>query len=169
MVHLVRDSRAVAFSWTRHRSRPLAGETQRDMARFGVTQSAATWAGINLGVHALRLKRVPYMRVRYEDFVAAPREHAAKLLRFMGASGEPDFVGEHEVVLAPGHGVQGNLMRFDSGAISITADMEWRSRMSRRDRLLATAITAPFLLTYGYLGPGSRPRGLTSQAGRRRR
>ena len=86
VLHLVRDSRAVAYSWGRA-VRPAGhrpGELH-DPVLPGV--AAAQWNGQNAAFHLLR--GMPVMRLRYEDVVAAPAGGPAPdrgVLRAAGAA-----------------------------------------------------------------------------------
>src|SRR5208337_3637462 len=100
VLHIVRDSRAVAFSNSRrkpqfrsdnasqHRkvvralsaSRSLAFDKdgiQRILPRRGAVASALVWTWRNAwasAIHHLGRRRVPYTRLRYEDLMRDPRE-----------------------------------------------------------------------------------------------
>jgi len=58
-------------------------------------------------------------------------------------------------VLGTSHGLSGNPSRFRDGEITLRADETWRERMSRRDRLIVTAIALPLMLRYGIPAAGS--------------
>lgn len=150
VLHLVRDPRAVAFSWGRVKER--AGPGSAPMARRGPVASAERWAENNLGSELLR-RHVPrdrWMSLRYEDFVAAPRESADRVQAWLGEPG-PNPVGDDGTVeLSGNHSVAGNPVRFTTGAVTIRADDEWRRAMPGRRQALVTALTLPLLARYGY-------------------
>ena len=52
--------------------------------------------------------------------------------------------------LPQSHGVAGNPSRFEHGVVSVRADEAWRERLPASDRRMVTAVTAPWLLRYGY-------------------
>jgi hypothetical protein len=146
LLHLVRDSRAVAHSWQRKKFNPGSG---RDMDRFSITRTSAEWVAINALTSLARwLGHGHYTRLRYEDLVASPR-HAVE--RICASVGEPDrFVPVDDaghIELAPSHTAAGNPMRFTSGPTAIRADEEWRAAMPRASRRLVTALTLPVLAT----------------------
>lgn len=153
VIHLVRDSRAVAYSWTR-------GEVRgRPMPRRGSLWSAAYWLqGCLAPVLAFRAQS--FRRVRYEDLAARPKETMDALTRGLGL-GPTALEAGGEAHLPAGHQVGGNPMRFQHGRIRVVEDEEWREKMPLRDRLLVTLLTWPLLLAYGYpLWPGKRWRRL---------
>ena len=146
VLHLVRDSRAVAHSWQRKKFNPGSG---RDMDRFSITRTSAEWVAINALTSLQRsVGRGRYTRLRYEDFVAAPREAVERICATVGEPGRPvpiDDAGRIELV--PSHTAAGNPMRFTSGPTAIRADEEWRATMPLASRRLVTALTLPVLAT----------------------
>jgi hypothetical protein len=149
VVHLVRDPRATAYSWRRKKSLPdKQGAT---MQRQGALKASALWTLWNTAPQMFWRASPRYLRVRYEDFVDAPRATVERICGFVGE--EPSalpFISDAEVELAPGHSVAGNPSRFTTGVVPIRPDDEWRSRMRRRDRWLVTSVTWPLLLQLRY-------------------
>jgi hypothetical protein len=169
IVHLVRDSRAVAFSHLRKKIRPEIAAQQVYMVRWSPLQSAVGWTYRNLAAEALRLavsgsvRRFTevnassyYMRVRYEDMMANPYETLCQILRPLGASceGLDWIVKDSHVQLGLDHTVWGNPMRFQQGAIGFHADVDWQRQMRAKDKLLVELMTLPLLWRYGYVGGG---------------
>jgi Sulfotransferase family len=150
VVHLIRDSRAAAYSWLKKKPQPDSEEIEH-MARFSPTKSSALWASWNASAEAL-WRHTPdrYLRLRYEDFVAEPRESLKRILGLVGVTAELPLAGEREVRLGVSHTVSGNPNRFETGAVELRPDREWISEMSPRDRALVTALTLPLLRRYGY-------------------
>jgi hypothetical protein len=147
-VHLVRDSRGVAFSWSKVVARPDAA-SGATMARMSAVQSGLMWVDANLLTEALGRLGMPLVRVRYEDLVANP----AAELRRIGALASVR-VRELQPPREPGrpqhHGIGGNPIRFSETAVTVRADDEWRRRMRTRDRRVVTGLTAMLLHRYGY-------------------
>lgn len=158
VVHVVRDSRGVAYSWTKEVRRPEAGEESL-MTRYSPTRSAALWVGHNLFFGLLARLGTPTRRLRYEDFVARPETVLRELAAFadvpLPASG-PGFLDGATVTLSPSHTVAGNPMRFRTGPLQLRRDDAWRTELPVRDRRLVSALTAPLLAGYGYLGRRGR-------------
>jgi hypothetical protein len=151
VLHLIRDPRAAAYSWSKKKPQPDT-DTREHMVRFSPTKSSALWDSWNASAEAL-WRRIPqrYLRLRYEDFVADPRKSFEKILALVGEpDAEPPLVGEREVKLGVSHTVSGNPNRFDTGAVELRTDREWISRMNPRDKALVTALTFPLLKHYGY-------------------
>jgi hypothetical protein len=95
-------------------------------------------------------------RLRYEDFVSDPTLYLAETLIGVGfadgADSLHDVVRGREISLSADHTVSGNPGRFRRGNIELQADEEWRVKMRGADKNVVTALTAPLLLKYGYLG-----------------
>jgi len=151
VVHLIRDPRAAAYSWSKKKPQPDS-DTREFMVRFSPAKSSALWDSWNASAEAL-WRRSPqrYLRIRYEDFVANPRKSFEEILTLLGEKNvEPPLVGEREVKLGVSHTVSGNPNRFETGAVELRPDREWVSNMSPRDRALVTTLTLPLLKHYGY-------------------
>jgi len=157
-VHLVRDPRAVAFSWSR-RKRQLDRGRPAELVRHSATGSTLSWVGWNLAAEALR-RRHPAQQsllLRYEDFVARPRPALEAIARLVGERPPRlPIEGERTALLATNHTVSGNPSRFSSGKVDLEEDTEWIIRQRRADRLAATALALPWLRRYSY-GLAPRP------------
>ncbi|MFI4985291.1 MAG: sulfotransferase family protein [Solirubrobacterales bacterium] len=151
VVHLIRDPRAVAFSWKRTRRRPEIHWKSQDMMIQPAGASSARWTAHNALVELLSASAASYCRVRYEDFVVNPGAALSRILAPYDWLGEELVTGSAgQVVLEPSHTVAGNPMRFKGGPLNIELDDEWRVAMPLRDRLLVAAATWPLLWRYGY-------------------
>jgi hypothetical protein len=150
-LHLVRDPRAAAYSWSKKKPQPDT-DTREFMVRYSPAKSSALWASWNASAEALwRHTPEKYLRLRYEDFVADPRKSFEKILALVGEKdAEPPLVGEREVKLGVSHTVSGNPNRFETGAVELRTDREWISKMNPRDNVLVTALTLPLLTHYRY-------------------
>lgn len=167
-VLVVRDPRGVAYSWSKRVERPEVIGTSRLMPRYSAGRVAAEWSTYRLVFHALRLLGVPVLLVRYEDFVTAPRQVTADILKFCGIEPTPAelaHLGEDGAQLGTHHTVAGNPMRFRTGAVPIRADEEWRTRLPRRTRLLVETLTMPW--RFWDMLPGPRTSSSRQPAGAR--
>jgi len=158
VVHLVRDSRAVAYSWARSKESP-AVVGGRLMPRLSPWKASRVWSIQNCSYNFLsgftRLSRL-----RYEDFVNDPTSCLAETLVRVGlddVAGSLPTVRGREISLSVDHTVSGNPARFRTGRIKIQPDEEWRVKMRGADKNVVTALTAPLLLKYGYLGRRETP------------
>ena len=152
-IHLVRDSRGVAHSWMKSVHRPESAGTDV-MSRMSAPRTALMWLDANLLTEALGCRRVPVLRVRYEDVIARP-DH--ELARIGNLAGMPMTAAE--TAHCGYHGVAGNPVRFDSAPLRLRLDDAWRQELSARNRRIVTGLTAVLLRRYGYplrvgLAPG---------------
>jgi hypothetical protein len=152
VVHLVRDSRAVAYSWTRPR---LMRDTVSDeyMPTFGPARSSLMWISNNLAIDAVRRRGLRPRVLRYEPLMRAPARELeraigealpAEALAAIRAGGEPTFA------VGVQHTVAGNPVRMRTGPVTLRVDDAWRSGMRPSDRRLVTLLTYPLLARYGY-------------------
>lgn len=151
-VHLVRDPRAVAHSWSRHKAPedPTAG---RALRRDHVAVSAAGWVAKNVAseVGLRRLDPAQHLRVRYEDLV---EDGAAELARIASLVGEPpppaDFLERCATTSAVNHTAGGNPDRLGLDRVRLRRDERWRSEMTEPARTGTSVLSAPLLARYGY-------------------
>jgi hypothetical protein len=170
IVHLVRDSRAVAYSWTRKRRMPSPIGAQTFMPRFKPASTALSWLVSNSAFHLLRAGRCRYVRTRYESFVDDPQRVLGALSDFAGAQLllPPEQLVGRKVELGGHHIFSGNPMRASTGWVDIDLDDEWRRSLPTSQRLAVTALTWPLLGLYGYdVIPATRRR--TASSARHRR
>jgi len=157
VVHLVRDSRAVAYSWLRKKVRPEINSRTETMLIHSVGKSSFRWLWDNFLAHALRGFYKQYTRVCYEDFIDDPE---GTILQICEKIGEPisslDFLRGQMADLGATHTVAGNPNRFDLGSVQIKPDMEWVEKMRPRDKAVTVAITWPLLMYYGYFSRGQK-------------
>jgi hypothetical protein len=150
LIHMIRDSRAVAFSMRRKRVRPEVHWKTQYMPRSGIVETSLRWNYYNICTEALCRRMRAWKRVKYEDLVASPFKVIDGLLSWLDTrdglySGiDPDGA----VDITMNHSVAGNPSRFVTGRIQIRTDEEWRSSMSRRDRIAVMTLTFPLLARY---------------------
>ena len=151
VVHLVRDPRAMAFSWQRVRMIPNTNGELTEMYRMGYAKSARYWNRDNLAAAKLEAAADSYMLLRYEDLVAHPVEKLQQVLEMVGI---PDanlgFLTGNMASLQPSHSISGNPMRFESGVINIRPDTEWKDKIDPKDSRTVMRITRRLRKQYGY-------------------
>jgi hypothetical protein len=156
ILHIVRDPRAVAYSWTRTKSLTDGGE-RTEMLRLSPAQSALQWDLWNGAAGWLWGRSGRYLRMRYEDLAEDP---AGALSRIASFAGVPDlavpFTAPREVATTTVHTVAGNADRMRTGPLTIRLDDAWRAELPSRSRRLVTALTLPLLARYGYAGSPTR-------------
>ena len=158
-IHLIRDSRGTAHSWSREvrRSDAMQGGYLRT---YRPHDTALRWSSDHLLMHLLDRLATQSLRVRYEDLVASPRTEVERILAHIDEPvppGDLAFIGDDAVHVGTDHTVAGNRMRFQRGSLALALDDEWRTALDEGDRRVVTLLTWPLLKAYGYVG-AQRPR-----------
>ena len=146
---LVRDPRAVTYSWQRKRLRPEVWWEKREMPRHNAARSALAW---NLS-NSLTVDLEPYVHdyriQRYEDFVEDPESELTDIASF--ALGKRISLPKTLFTKQPRlpHTIAGNPVRIGSEHVKVKADDEWRT-MPLHDLLTVDALCAPGMIRYEY-------------------
>ena len=142
-IHLVRDPRAVAHSWSKRNYR---------VGRHGVIKSTLSWMAWNLAAEAVRRRLGPRaLLVRYEDFARDPHRVVTQVVRMTGEDpGAVPALEDNSVELSTNHTVSGNPSRFRTGSIRVRPDERWRAELSGPRWWAATLLALPLLGRYGY-------------------
>jgi hypothetical protein len=152
VVHLVRDSRAVAYSWQRKRRKPEKVGQHRFMPTFSAREAGWDWLYRNLLSEAVRSRAASFVRVHYESMVEQPQVILERIARSVGISA-PRFPFLEDGMVhftTDSHTASGNPMRFQSGPVPLILDDAWEEELSAGDRRIVTLLTWPLLRRYGY-------------------
>ncbi len=150
-VHLVRDPRAVAYSWQRSTASQQVAGFEEEMERFSPTKAGLMWLEASSSVAALaRRSGTSAHVVRYEDLVDHPEETLGAIAVHAGIEPDLSFIGPDGLDLRTSHAVAGNPNRVRSGPLTLRRDDEWATRMPARQRRLVSAVTAPRRRAHGY-------------------
>jgi hypothetical protein len=156
VVHLVRDSRGVVYSWQKTRIKPEVYWKTEYMDRLNPTSAALIWNITNLFMQTFRKREANYLFVRYEDLVTSPRVWLKRIVEFAGEEGydeipiEGDGTLSYAVNVAVDHSAGGNPSRFRQGMITLRQDTEWQEKMPEYQKFVVTTLTRPLLRRYGY-------------------
>lgn len=152
VIHVVRDSRGVAYSWTKDVARPETDGAE-EMTKYSPSRSAILWNAHNAAFGWLGRLGVPVSTLQYERFLADPVATVRELAAFAGLSvsdADLAYVGSDHADLGTVHSAAGNPMRFTTGRIPLRRDDEWRDKLPAGQRRLVSSLTAPMLGRYGY-------------------
>ena len=148
LAQVVRDPRAVVYSWQRSRAFSDRDEVEY-LPRFSASFTTTSWLARNFLVEVIGRRR-PVEVVLYDDMARDPGAVLRRLADFVGEpAGDLEFLTSATATLAPTHSVGGNPMRMTSGAIEIKPDDEWVTELAPRKRIVTTAIALPLLRRYG--------------------
>jgi hypothetical protein len=152
VVHVVRDARGVAYSWTKTVARPETDGAE-DMTRYSPARSALLWNAHNAAFGLLARRGVGVHRIQYEEFLTDPRTALIRLADFAGlplTTADLAFLRPEYADLKVGHSAAGNPMRFTVGRLPLRRDDDWVRALPRGQRRLVGAVCAPMLRAYGY-------------------
>lgn len=152
VIHLIRDPRAVAYSWQRKKIQTDGKKNVRLMFQFNPLVSAYRWNIHNLSTSLLlRTQPEKYYVQRYEDFVNNPKQAVENILKFLKITGKSlPFESKDSVRLTGNHAVWGNPVRHLTGVIEIKNDDEWIKSFKGYNRRLVGLLTTPLRKKYGY-------------------
>lgn len=160
VLHVLRDPRGVAYSWTKEIARPeaagsesAAGSDDNLMPTYKPSRTAMRWVTDNLGFEALAKLGVATMALRYEDFLEDPAGSMTKAAQFAGIAGSdlfPMIEGKTVRLSHAMHSVAGNPMRFGGDDITLRLDDAWKTKLDAKSRATVTRITRPVLGHFGY-------------------
>ena len=125
LIHVVRDSRATAFSWARNKP-----SSRRKLKNRAPSQAARLWVTHNLLTLVVRRKSSSYMRLRYEDLASEPILSLASITKHLSA-----LVDRTQDEVYPtrsrsiSHALMGNPMRHGLKPLDVQLDEEWRDRL----------------------------------------
>jgi hypothetical protein len=149
-LHMIRDSRAVAFSRQKHKLRPEIADRIEYMPTATAWRSSVKWV-INNGFAPLVCHGRPYLRVLYEDFSRCPRDVLRCVFEFLDLPTTlcDTLIGDdNRARLHVLHSISGNPTRFTRGELEIKPDERWKIDMPAWKRRLVTALTWPLLNRY---------------------
>jgi hypothetical protein len=146
LVHLVRDPRAVAWSAIKKTERRKMTVNRR----LYCARVALAWSAANLACELFGLFHPKqYLRLRYEDFVAAPREKLDRIFQRMlpGAKFHAATLG----VTDNRHQLYGNRMRGKPLTLEdVKEDRAWQTDMPASYRRVVSPLSAILRARYGY-------------------
>ncbi|HEY1486738.1 MAG TPA: sulfotransferase domain-containing protein, partial [Micromonosporaceae bacterium] len=158
VLHVVRDGRGVAYSWSKEVVRPEAASgTDALMPQYSILKSGLLWSTHNALFGVVKAAGARVMRLRYEDLMADPIGTLATIRSFADLPAgvvdyiAPDADGAMVAQLSAPHSIAGNPMRFTSGGVKLRTDSAWRAAMPAPKRRLVTVLTWPGRVRYGYL------------------
>jgi len=150
-IHIVRDPRAVTFSWKRKKKYEPLADSDFYYKQYSVFRSTFEWIIWNSSIEVLKKPfKQKYHPLRYEDFVKLPQKEIQEILRFAGEGERKVKMKRNRIMPMNNHCIAGSSLRFNSGDIEIKLDNQWQDDMSRMGKLIVTILTLPFLWLYRY-------------------
>jgi len=156
VLHLVRDPRAIAYSWWKrpiHEGKQNTPVTKRsyESLRFeNPIRSSVIWLIWNHIIKSKWMNNKNYHLLKYEDFCSNPKKYSNKAMSMLGANNMSEWVSNNEIRLPVQHSIRGNPNRFEEGVTEIEERSAWQSGLSKVEKLIVVGLTAPLLREYGY-------------------
>ena len=122
IIHMVRDSRGVTYSWNkRQKIRPEFTQEDIYMRSHSHLRMAWDWFYRQLLIHLLPRKEHKYFRLRYEDLAGDPQTALDQLAEALNLTLDADkIISDQTANLSiPNHTVSGNPIRFKTGQMEI--------------------------------------------------
>lgn len=154
IIHLVRDSRGVAYSWLKKKKRPEITKKIEYMPQYSPLRTAISWNIINkISQDLQNIEQIKYFLLRYEDFVSNPKLYLGKIYKFLNIESNLHYLfkKDNTIKLSVNHTVSGNPFRFKTGEIELKLDEKWKKNLNPIIRKLVTTTTYPYLKKYGYI------------------
>ncbi|HEU4421597.1 MAG TPA: sulfotransferase [Pilimelia sp.] len=154
LVHVLRDPRGVAYSWSKIVELPEATSTKSQMGQRSARLTARRWVTVNGMIAALARMGTPRVTLRYEDLVRDPRGEVGRIAALTadvtGVIDPLEFLNGETFAHQGSHAVAGGRVRMRSGPIALSLDEKWRSEYAPSRRRLVAALTWPLRWAYGY-------------------
>lgn len=152
IIHLVRDSRAVAYSWSKRPKQELgiAGPATTMPTKSSLI-AALIWAIENFFAIYAGQQVAHYTLLRYEDFVQRPDTALNTALQKVGLP-EQDLshLKQKSFLVEATHSVGGNPLRFEQDAITIHNDNAWQYSLNRWQQISLGLLVSPLMSRLGY-------------------
>ena len=160
VLHLVRDGRGVAYSWSKESSYG----SPDGIEVVGLVHASILGRHVERAVDRAQRAVRPARRDRSTPAAVAVRAFrrrpgrpsrdrtgVARVYRRTGRTSSARTATVTVAELGPIHSVAGNPMRFQSGAVRLRVDSAWRTAMPAGRRRLVTLLTWPGRARHGYL------------------
>jgi len=150
-IHIIRDPRAVAFSWM-HPKKDPDPNSKGFIPPINPLLSSGRWVYWNVAAALLGLFHPDrYLRIRYEDLARDPQFYLQEILNLVNESeSSVSVIRENVVNVQKMHAFGGNPSRYENGNIAIKKDERWRKTMPISAKILVSVLTLPLLLYFNY-------------------
>ncbi len=150
VIHLVRDLRAVTYSWTK---RKFDYSINNYMKTHHPFTTARNWLKYNIALEKIKSELQYYYFLRYEDFVNNPNKYLREIEKSFNLEKNifPEIRNYQLLVKKDRHQVGGNPDRFKMKNIQIKGDFTWKKQLPLKYKIFITMLTFPFLKRYKYL------------------
>lgn len=151
VLHLVRDPRGVAHSWSKRVNRPEDSTDDSEMDRLNAGRVGLRWLWFNWAFANMSRLGMAVQTIRYEDFVADAPGILDRIFEFADLdSNSADLFDDTPLTLSNGHSVAGNPRRLDRRPVEIRPDDAWKTELDAKRKRIVSAVTRPMRSRYRY-------------------
>ena len=154
VLHLVRDGRAVAHSWSRRSKREVVTDAPGPpLPRRSILSGMARWVVENAATESLCRQGLRHTTMRFEELAVEPASTLAAALVSLGLEAAAARLTElgGSLRTAATHGIGGNPVRFaPARPVDPSEATKWRREMPRAAAWSLGCLVAPLLWRYGY-------------------
>ena len=153
VVHVVRDPRGVAQSWSQEVALPDGAGVRDHLKKRSSRLIARRWVTVHSMIGGLARLGVPSVTLRYEDLVVDPRgamRSAAAITNSPLAADDLGFLAPDGLHVGPHHTVAGGRIRFRPSPMPLRLDEKWRREMPAGRRRFVELATWPLRTHHGY-------------------
>lgn len=153
VIHLVRDPRGVAQSWSQEVPLPDGAGVRGHLKKRSSRLIARRWVTVHSMIGGLARLGVPSTTLRYEDMVVDPRgamQSAAAITETLLTEEDLAFLAPDGLHVGSHHTVAGGRIRFRRSPMPLRLDEKWRREMPVGRRLFVKLATWPLRTRYGY-------------------
>lgn len=151
VLHLVRDGRAVAYSWRKRQKQELGKASPGSaMPSSSTLKSLIVWNVENFYATKFGRRAPHYALMRYEDFTSNPAAVLTATLAQLGLDSAALKLYDGRFSGSPTHSVGGNPLRFNRANFQIKLDNEWKTSLSGTAKLVQGLAIYPMLRRFGY-------------------
>jgi hypothetical protein len=151
VLHLVRDGRAVVYSWSKRQKKELGSIHKHiKMSSPAALKSIAVWGVENYFTRVVGTKTAKYTSLRYEDFVRDPALVLQTALDQLSLGVDLSTLSWPEITVDATHSVGGNPIRFGQKKLKLKADTEWVDKMTIFEKVGLGILAWPILRQFDY-------------------
>jgi hypothetical protein len=154
IIHLIRDPRAVAYSWSKIKVRENRINEKEYMPRKSILRTTITYLMSYVFAKIyFKNKKYKYTILRYEDFIKDPEYFIEKIMnRYKTNTPDSLFPCKNSVNLNTiSHTITGNPIRFNLGTTQLKLDDKWKMKLNPKDEKLIKFLSWPLMFKHGYL------------------
>ena len=150
-IHLVRNPRSTAISWSKIVKYEPNKKSNIIMPKHSVIRTSVEWLLWNTKIEIIKLtQQKRFILLRYEDFVENPGRSINNILKFIHENKDNPLSEKRSIFLHESHAVSGNPSRFVRGDVVIRNGNMTDFKINFIEEAVLWLITLPLRICYGY-------------------